>query len=112
MQPVLLKDVAQSQLMQPQHQIEAYRGSSDMKVSRLPDLLGNEHEIYPRFHWTISSFLLNSRFLQVQSGPSAVPVLTWKQHLMAGGISRGIAVSSMFPVDTIKTRVSFRIPLF
>jgi hypothetical protein len=79
MQPVLLKDVAQSQLMQPQHQIEAYRGSSDMKV---------------------------------QSGPSAVPVLTWKQHLMAGGISRGIAVSSMFPVDTIKTRVSFRIPLF
>lgn len=35
---------------------------------------------------------------------TAVP-LTWKQHLLAGGLSRGAAVTSMFPVDTVKTRV-------
>jgi len=34
-----------------------------------------------------------------------VVALTWKQHLIAGGLSRGAAVTSMFPVDTVKTRL-------
>mmetsp|Transcript_18072 Transcript_18072/g.44354 ORF Transcript_18072/g.44354 Transcript_18072/m.44354 type:complete len:314 (+) Transcript_18072:279-1220(+) len=37
-----------------------------------------------------------------QTAPVA---LTLKQHLIAGGLSRGAAVTSMFPVDTIKTRL-------
>uniref|UniRef100_A0A6T8K9Z2 Mitochondrial carrier protein n=1 Tax=Hemiselmis andersenii TaxID=464988 RepID=A0A6T8K9Z2_HEMAN len=34
-----------------------------------------------------------------------VVALTWKQHLLAGGLSRGAAVTSMFPIDTVKTRL-------
>lgn len=34
-----------------------------------------------------------------------VVALTWKQHLIAGGLSRGAAVTSMFPIDTVKTRL-------
>ena len=32
--------------------------------------------------------------------------LTWKQHLFAGGLSRGMAVTTMFPIDVVKTRVN------
>ncbi len=31
--------------------------------------------------------------------------LNWKQHLFAGGLSRGMAVTTMFPIDVVKTRV-------
>jgi hypothetical protein len=36
----------------------------------------------------------------------SVPIaLNWKQHLFAGGLSRGMAVTTMFPIDVVKTRV-------
>mmetsp|Transcript_7192 Transcript_7192/g.11346 ORF Transcript_7192/g.11346 Transcript_7192/m.11346 type:complete len:321 (-) Transcript_7192:34-996(-) len=31
--------------------------------------------------------------------------LTWQQNLLVGGIARAVAVTSVFPVDTIKTRL-------
>ena len=31
--------------------------------------------------------------------------LGWKQHLIAGGVARGVAVGSLFPVDSIKTKM-------
>ena len=42
---------------------------------------------------------------QTQFVQSPVVALTWKQHLFAGGLSRGLATTTMFPVDVVKTRV-------
>ncbi len=30
--------------------------------------------------------------------------LSWKAHLFAGGVARGVAVGTLFPVDSIKTK--------
>mmetsp|Transcript_32866 Transcript_32866/g.52924 ORF Transcript_32866/g.52924 Transcript_32866/m.52924 type:complete len:377 (+) Transcript_32866:119-1249(+) len=35
----------------------------------------------------------------------SVAALGWKQHLIAGGLARGVAVSTLFPVDSIKTKM-------
>jgi len=34
-----------------------------------------------------------------------VAALGWKQHLIAGGVARGVAVGSLFPVDSVKTKL-------
>lgn len=62
------------------------------KPDRAP-VLGYEerHKAYTTYNTT-----------QQVAAPAA---LTWKQHLIAGGLSRGAAVTSMFPVDTVKTRL-------
>mmetsp|Transcript_5793 Transcript_5793/g.13455 ORF Transcript_5793/g.13455 Transcript_5793/m.13455 type:complete len:364 (-) Transcript_5793:2284-3375(-) len=36
---------------------------------------------------------------------TTIAALGWKQHLLAGGIARGVAVSTLFPVDSIKTKL-------
>mmetsp|Transcript_83883 Transcript_83883/g.125752 ORF Transcript_83883/g.125752 Transcript_83883/m.125752 type:complete len:356 (+) Transcript_83883:132-1199(+) len=33
-----------------------------------------------------------------------VAALSWKAHLFAGGVARGVAVGTLFPVDSIKTK--------
>lgn len=39
------------------------------------------------------------------SKATAAVALGWKQHLIAGGVARGVAVGSLFPVDSIKTKM-------
>ena len=51
----------------------------------------------------------------VLSGSHDVPALqvvplSLKQHILAGGLSRGAAVTSMFPIDTLKTRLQMGQP--
>lgn len=36
--------------------------------------------------------------------PASLP-LTWQQHLVVGGIARGTAVATLFPIDSIKTKM-------
>lgn len=31
--------------------------------------------------------------------------LSWQQHLIVGGVARGVSVGSLFPIDSIKTRM-------
>jgi len=38
--------------------------------------------------------------------PAAPPEkLSWQQHLIVGGVARGISVGTLFPIDSIKTRM-------
>jgi hypothetical protein len=39
------------------------------------------------------------------SKAGAAVALGWKQHLIAGGVARGVAVGTLFPVDSIKTKM-------
>ena len=31
--------------------------------------------------------------------------LSWQQHLAVGGVARGVSVATLFPIDSIKTRM-------
>mmetsp|Transcript_43867 Transcript_43867/g.109875 ORF Transcript_43867/g.109875 Transcript_43867/m.109875 type:complete len:317 (-) Transcript_43867:60-1010(-) len=58
----------------------------------------------PRLQQPVQYFEDRPQYKVVQP-VAPVVALTWKQHLVAGGLSRGAAVTSMFPVDTVKTRL-------
>eukprot|EP00292_Cryptomonas_paramecium_P000911 CAMPEP_0113665644 /NCGR_PEP_ID=MMETSP0038_2-20120614/2419_1 /TAXON_ID=2898 /ORGANISM="Cryptomonas paramecium" /LENGTH=241 /DNA_ID=CAMNT_0000581019 /DNA_START=146 /DNA_END=867 /DNA_ORIENTATION=- /assembly_acc=CAM_ASM_000170 len=49
--------------------------------------------------------ILESTAPPVRREVSPPVALTWQQHLIAGGVSRGFAVTTMFPIDVVKTRL-------
>jgi hypothetical protein len=40
-----------------------------------------------------------------------VAALGWKSHLIAGGVARGVAVGTLFPVDSVKTKMQVGKPV-
>mmetsp|Transcript_36331 Transcript_36331/g.85033 ORF Transcript_36331/g.85033 Transcript_36331/m.85033 type:complete len:153 (-) Transcript_36331:24-482(-) len=40
-----------------------------------------------------------------------VAALGWKAHLFAGGVARGVAVGTLFPVDSVKTKMQVGKPV-